>query len=106
MQEPSLQVKSIEGHGAKSTGAPPAKTDTAWYSWSTTAVSSSSFVPSFSARTDNVEARAEVVMVGFTRDSHMYLYMYIFECKYTYVHKARERIHHVETRRTCGEKHI
>lgn len=102
MQEPSLQVKSIEGHGAKSTGAPPAKTDTAWYSWSTTAVSSS-FVPRFSARTDNVEARAEVVMMVYMWFAHVFVYIYIFECKYTYVHKARERIHHVDTRRTCGE---
>lgn len=82
MQEPSLQVKSIEGHGAKSTGAPPAKTDTAWYSWSTTAVSSS-FVPRFSARADNVEARAEVVMMVYMWFAHVFVYIYIFECKYT-----------------------
>lgn len=77
MQEPSLQVKSIEGHGAKSTGAPPAKTDTAWYSWSTTAVSSS-FVPRFSARADNVEARAEVVMMVYMWFAHVFVYIYIY----------------------------
>lgn len=50
-----------------------------------------------------VEARAEVAMMGFFH-ARVYACIHIFECRYTYVHKARERNHHVGVRHTCGER--